>query len=141
MSIDQNIKEILLEERTTSGKLNVNVDGIVPRHLKNLDVQQSRTKEKAEVFTPVEVVKRMNDMFDEEYKGSDEEYIKRKVLEVTCGEAPYLTTLYDVSSGEEIPINRRVGLLDRKLQRIKTNDEKEWYRLAELALKSTYGYE
>jgi hypothetical protein len=83
----------------------------------------------------------MNDMFDDEYKGSDEEYIKRKVLEVTCGEAPYLTTIYDASSGENIPINRRVGLLDRKLQRIKTDDEKEWCRLAEIALKSTYGYE
>lgn len=141
MNIKQNIKEVLLEEHTTCGKLNVNVDEVVPRHLKNLDVQQNRTKEKAEVFTPVEVVKRMNDMFDEEYKGSDEEYIKRKVLEVTCGEAPYLTTIYDASSGENIPINRRVGLLDRKLQRIKTDDEKEWCRLAELALKSTYGYE
>ena len=46
MNVDNNIKEILLEERTTGGKLNVNVDEIVPRHLKNLDVQQSRTKEK-----------------------------------------------------------------------------------------------
>lgn len=141
MNIKQNIKEVLLEERTTGGKFNVNVDDVVPRHLKSLDVQQDRTKVKAEVFTPVEVVKRMNDMFDEEYKGSDEDYIKRKVLEVTCGEAPYLTTLYDVSSGENIPINRRVGLLDRKLRRITTDDEKEWCRLAEIALKSTYGYE
>ena len=141
MNIDDNIKEILLEEHTTGGKLNVNVDEVVPRHLKNLDVQQDRTKTKAEVFTPVEVVKRMNDMFDEEYIGSDEEYIGRKVLEVTCGEAPYLTTIYDASSGENIPINRRVGLLDRKLQRITTDDEKEWCRLAEIALKSTYGYE
>jgi hypothetical protein len=141
MNVDNNIKEILLEERTTGEKLNVNVDEVVPRHLKNLDVQQSRTKERAEVFTPVEVVKRMNDMFDEEYIGSDEEYIGRKVLEVTCGEAPYLTTIYDASSGENIPINRRVGLLDRKLQRITTDDEKEWCRLAEIALKSTYGYE
>lgn len=141
MNIDQNIKKILLEEHTTDGKLNVNVDEVVPRHLKSLDIQQDRTKAKAEVFTPIEVVKRMNDMFDEEYIGSDEEYIGRKVLEVTCGEAPYLTTIYDVSSGENIPINRRVGLLDRKLQRITTDDEKEWCRLAEVALKSTYGYE
>lgn len=141
MNIDNNIKEILLEEHTTGGKLNVNVDEVVPRHLKSLDVQQDRTKVKAEVFTPVEVVKKMNDMFDEKYKGSDEEYIKRKVLEVTCGEAPYLTTIYDASSGENIPINRRVGLLDRKLQRITTDDEKEWCWLAEVALKSTYGYE
>lgn len=141
MNIDKNIKEILLEERTTGGKLNVNVDEVIPRHLKSLDVQQDRTKTKAEVFTPVEVVKRMNDVFDENYKGSDEDYIKRKVLEVTCGEAPFLTSLYDASNGKVIPMNDRVGLLDRKLQRITTNDEKEWYRLAEIALKSTYGYE
>lgn len=141
MNMEKNIKEILLEEHTTSGKLNLNVDEVVPRHLKSLDVQQDRTKTKAEVFTPVEVVKRMNDVFDENYKGSDEDYIKRKVLEVTCGEAPFLTTLYDVSNGKVIPMNERVGLLDRKLQRITTNDEKEWCRLAEIALKSTYGYE
>jgi hypothetical protein len=121
--------------------LNVNPDEVVPRYSKNVDVQTTRTKEKAEVFTPVEVVKRMNDMFDEEYKGSDEEYIKRKVLEVTCGEGPFLTTRYDTSSGRHIKICERVGLLDRKLQRITTDDEKEWCRLAELALKSTYGYE
>lgn len=141
MNIDKNIKEILLEEHTTGGKLNVNVDEVVPRYSKSTDLQKIRTKEKAEVFTPVEIVKKMNDSFDKDFNGSDEDYIKRRVLEVTCGEGPFLTTLYDVSNGRDIPMNERVGLLDRKLQRIKTDDEKEWYRLAELALKSTYGYE
>ena len=138
---DFKIKEILLEEHTNSGKLNVNVDEVVPRYSKNVDVQTARTKEKAEVFTPVEIVKKMNDSVDKDFNGSDEDYIKRRVLEVTCGEGPFLTTRYDTSSGRHIEIVERVGLLDRKLQRIKTDDEKEWYRLAELALKSTYGYE
>ena len=141
MNIDKNIKEILLEEHTTGGKLNVNVDEVVPRYLKSTDLQKTRTKEKAEVFTPVEIVKKMNDSFDKDFNGSDEDYIKRRVLEVTCGEGPFLTTRYDVSNGREIKIWERVGLLDRKLQRIKTDDEKEWYWLAEVALKSTYGYE
>lgn len=141
MNIDDNIKEILLEEHTTGGKLNVNVDEVVPRYLKSIDLQKTRTKEKAEVFTPVEIVKKMNDSFDKDFNGSDEDYIKRRVLEVTCGEGPFLTTRYDVSNGREIKICERVGLLDRKLQRIKTDDEKEWCRLAEVALKSTYGYE
>ena len=141
MNIDKNIKEILLKEHTTGGKLNVNVDEVVPRYLKSTDLQKTRTKENAEVFTPVEIVKKMNDSFDKDFNGSDEDYIKRRVLEVTCGEGPFLTTLYDVSNGKVIPMNERVGLLDRKLQRIKTDDEKEWCRWVELALKSTYGYE
>ena len=41
MNIDKNIKEILLEERTTGGKLNVNVDEVIPRYLKNVDVQNT----------------------------------------------------------------------------------------------------
>lgn len=141
MNIDDNIKEILLKEHTTGGKLNVNVDEVVPRYSKSTDLQKTRTKEKAEVFTPVEIIKKMNDSFDKDFNDSDEDYIKRRVLEVTCGEGPFLTTRYDVSNGRDIPMNERVGLLDRKLQRIKTDDEKEWYRLAEVALKSTYGYE
>ena len=141
MNIDKNIKEILLEEHTTGGKLNVNVDEVVPRYSKSTDLQKKRTKEKAEVFTPVEIVKKMNDSFDKDFNGSDEDYIKRRVLEVTCGEGPFLTTRYHTIDGDSIDVKKRVGLLDRKLQRIKTDDEKEWYRLAEVALKSTYGYE
>jgi hypothetical protein len=141
MNIDRNIMEVLLGERTTGGKLNVDPESVLPRHMKDMEAQHTRTKTKAEVFTPVEVVKKMNDMLDENFTGSDEEYVGRRVLEVTCGEAPFLTSLYDVSDGEGIPADRRVGLLDRKLKRIDTDDEKEWCRLAELALKSTYGYE
>lgn len=142
MNIDNlKIKEIFLKDRTNGDLFKINPDEVLPRYLKNSETQQNRTKEKAEVFTPVEIVKKMNDMFDENFNGSDEDYIKRKVLEVTCGEAPFLTTLYDASTGEKISLENRVGLLDRKLQRINTDDEFEWYRLAELALKSTYGYE
>lgn len=142
MNIDNlKIKEIFLKNRTNGDLFKINPDEVLPRYLKNSETQQNRTKEKAEVFTPVEIVKKMNDMFDENFNGSDEDYIKRKVLEVTCGEAPFLTTLYDASTGEKISLENRVGLLDRKLQRINTDDEFEWYRLAELALKSTYGYE
>ena len=141
MNIDKNIKEILLEEHTTGGKLNVNVDEVVPRYSKSTDLQKTRTKEKAEVFTPVEIVKKMNDSFDKDFNGSDEDYIKRRVLEVTCGEGPFLTTRYHTIDGDSIDVKKRVGLLDRKLQRIKTDGEKEWCRLAELALKSTYGDE
>ena len=138
---DTKTAEILLNERTTGGKLGINPDDVVPRYLKNQETQQNRTKEKAEVFTPIGIVKKMNDSFDENFEGSDLDYIKRKVLEVTCGEAPFLTTRYDVSNGNNVELEDRVGLLDRKLQRINTDDREEWCRLATVALQNTYGYE
>lgn len=112
-------------------------DLIKPRVLKSLTDQKSRTKEKAEVFTPLPIIRKMNDLVDSNFSGNDFDYIKRKVLEVTCGEAPYLVSRYDVSTGEFLPLEKREGLLDRKLRRIKDN----WLEQAEIALKSTYGYE
>ena len=112
-------------------------DLIKPRVMKSQTDQKSRTKEKAEVFTPLPIIKKMNDQVDSNFSGTDLDYIKRTVLEVTCGEAPYLVSRYDVSTGEFLPLEKREGLLDRKLKRIKDN----WLEQAEIALKSVYGYE
>ena len=135
------IREILLQERITKMRFGINPDEVVPRYMKSAALRKERTKTKAEVFTPIEVVKKMNDSFDDGFTGSDIDYIKRTVLEVTCGEAPFLTTRYDPYKGHSIPIEERVGHLDRKLQHIHTDDEMEWSIQAEFALKSTYGYE
>jgi len=135
------IREILLQERTTGTRFGINPNEVVPRYMKSAAIRKERTRTKAEVFTPIEVVKKMNDYFDENFTGTDIDYIKRTSLEVTCGEAPFLTTRYDPYTGQTIPINERVGILDRKLQHIHTEDEMEWCRLAGLALKSVYGYE
>lgn len=70
-------------------------------------------------------------------------YIKDNRLEITCGEAPYLVSRYDTTTGEPIPIKERIGLLDRKMRVVNENveTEAEWYKMAEKAIKSTYGYE
>ena len=135
------IREILLQERTTGTRFGINPDEVVPRYMKLAATRKERKKTKAEVFTPIEIVKKMNDYFEKDFTGSDIDYIKRRVLEVTCGEAPYLTTRYDFCTGRTIPIKERVGLLDRKLQHIHTDNEMEWCIQAEFALKSTFGYE
>ncbi|EGQ2696575.1 restriction endonuclease, partial [Staphylococcus pseudintermedius] len=59
------------------------------------------------------------------------------------GEAPYMVSRYDMETGELLPINNRVGFLDRKLKRIndEVNDKAEWQRLAVKAFKSSYGFE
>lgn len=142
IELNDSIINILLQDRTTDSNLNVNPYNTIPRHMKTFVDQKDRTKTKAEVFTPVSIVKRMNESFDVNYMGSYEDYICRRVLEVTCGEAPFLTTRYDVASGQQIPCDERMGLLDRKLQRIPDSvDKSEWIALATRSLKATYGYE
>ena len=70
-------------------------------------------------------------------------YVSENRLEITCGEAPYLVSRYDTTTGELIPLKKRIGLLDRKMRVINENveTEKEWYDMAEKAFKHTYGYE
>ena len=138
---DSSITETLLWERTTGTKFPINPDEVMPRYLKAQEEQKSRTDNKAEVFTPYEIIEKMNDMMEADCPEIIL-YIKKKVLEVTCGEAPFLTTRYDAVSGEEIPVEKRVGLLDRKLSSIPEEVGKELYiRCADEALKSAYGYE
>lgn len=117
---------------------------IMPRALKSRELQKKRTKSKAEVFTPIWIVKKQNDEVDKDYQDDDlETYVNRLWLEVTCGEAPYMTTRYDIKTGEIIPLAERVGFVDRKLKRINTKvkDKAEWQRLVEQAFKSSYGFE
>lgn len=117
---------------------------IMPRALKSSTLQKKRTKTKAEVFTPIWIVKKQNDTIDDNYKTDDlETYTRRKWLEVTCGEGPYMVTRYDMETGDIVPIVERVGFIDRKLARINNEviDKAEWQRLVELAYKASYGFE
>jgi hypothetical protein len=70
-------------------------------------------------------------------------YVRDTRLEITCGEAPYLVSRYDTTTGNPIPIKYRIGLLDRKLRVISENVENsaEWLEMAQEAYKNTYGYE
>jgi hypothetical protein len=71
------------------------------------------------------------------------DYIKEKRLEITCGEAPYITSRYDITSGKFIAVEDRIGLLDRKLRVINENvhNSGDWLKAAQIAYKNTYAYE
>lgn len=71
------------------------------------------------------------------------DYVTENRLEITCGEAPYLVSRYDTVSGHPLPIEMRIGMLDRKLRVVGENTEApcEWLAAAKAALRSTYGYE
>lgn len=137
---------------------------IKTRARKAMEQQSARTRQHAEVFTPLWMCRKMNDYADEVWFGAEDvffkdgkptatvefpkrkkwkSYVNSRRLEITCGEAPYLVSRYDVETGEAIPIRERVGLLDRKLRVVgeNTHTETEWLEWTFRAFWSTYGYE
>ena len=144
---------------------------IRPRVLKSKENQTDRAKDMAEVFTPSWVCNAQNNLIDEAWFGRKDvfnvedsanhtwksnpnkiefpegktwrDYVCDKRLEVTCGEAPYLVSRYDTTTGEVIPVEERIGIIDRKLRVINENidNEAEWINAAKVAYMATYGYE
>jgi len=136
---------------------------IKTRARKAFEQQSERTKKRAEVFTPLWVVRKMNDYADETWfnrrdginkldknghiaftsKHRWQYYVENRRMELTCGEAPFLVTRYDAESGEMLPLSERTGILDRKLRAVNENAEgpDEWLEWTYKALQSTYGYE
>ncbi len=161
------------DEITPSAISGENEGIVIPRVQKRKSEQSARSKEMAEVFTPSWLCNRMNNSADEQWFGVADafnketakngiqtwivskkkisfpegktwmDYIRNTRLEITCGEAPFLVSRYDTTTGESIPVARRIGILDRKMRVIKENTktEKEWYEAALIAFKSVYGYE
>lgn len=155
-------------EITAEALQGINPVMIQPRAFKALETQQQRTKSKAEVFTPSWIVNKMvnhidegwfsrPDVFNKEEKQSWvtnkesisfdvkdwKEYVDQSALEITCGEAPFIVSRYNASTGELIPIEERIGILDRKLRVVteNTKTEKEWIKWTKRAFESVYGYE
>ena len=144
-------------------------DAIMPRALKPREIQKKRSKKKAEIFTPIRIVKQMVDMIDQQYFNDRIEYpdgegapttleidlddlqyrkllpdyMSKTWLEITCGEAPYIVTRYDTETGEMIPVRERVGFLDIKLRIAGEIAETygDWMIMVSDAYKSAYGYE
>jgi len=132
----KDVIEILLRDMNSGGNilldgkqlLKKNLSAIKPRALKSDEEKFFRTRTQAEVFTPSRVVKFMVDAIDDGKLDS-------RWLEITCGEAPFITNRYDAESGEAVPPQDRAGILDKKLRRAQNFDE------AKRALQSVYGYE
>lgn len=151
--------------------IGLNLSLLTPRVSKTQEEQQARTKDKGEVFTPAWMCNKQINYIDEDWFGrvdvfnteieygwkvnknkisfpkelgkNWEQYVTNLRIEITCGEAPYLVSRYDVVKGEIIPVENRIGILDRKLRVINENvdDEKEWVSWAIKAYQSTYGYD
>ena len=122
-----------------------NASVIKTRARKEMEQQSSRTRQHGEVSTPLWVCRKMCGYADEMWdsKARWQKYVDARVLEITCGEAPFLVSRYDVETGEAIPVPDRVGLLNRKLRAVNENTqaEEDWLKWAFRAFHATYGYE
>lgn len=144
---------------------------IQPRAVKSKVVQEQRAKKRAEVFTPSSVCNRQLNLIDDAWFGRDnifnkatdfgwvtikrkilfsekkpcrwQDYVDLKRLEITCGEAPYITSRYDMQTGQFIPVQDRIGILDRKLRVVSenTSSKGEWIKWATRSIESIYGFE
>lgn len=124
---------------------------IQPRAVKSREEQRRRTKDKAEVFTPLEIIKQMNmgvDWAGESFPAGQDtwrQYVKELRLEITCGEAPFIVSRYNPTAHTRkvISIDNRVGFLDRKLHVVSKycKTPKRWLYWAKQAFKASYGYE
>lgn len=120
---------------------------IQPRAVKSKEEQLLRTRDKAEVFTPLSIVKQINDACDIKRvtKYNWQEYVSLLKIEITCGEAPFIVSRYDpVSEKQElVPLAERVGFLDKKLRIVSKycKTQEEWIKWAKIAFQSSYGYE
>ena len=143
---------------------------LVPRILKPKDEQVIRSKKNAEVFTPAWIINKMNNYCDTQWFDSKnvfnvenddntwkttkdkilfketngwKEYVDSKRIEITCGEAPYIVSRYDVTNGNILQVNNRIGVLDRKIRIVNenTNTKKVWLQWVYRAFESVYGYE
>ena len=144
---------------------------IQPRSAKPLQTKQMRIRNRGEVFTPSWICNKQNNLIDDAWFGRNEvfnkaegsswvategkilfpheserdwrSYVDARRLEISCGEAPYLVSRYDSTTGKMIPLRERIGLLDRKLRVVGENaaTKEEWVEWATRAVQSVYGYE
>ena len=123
------------DEMTIERITGTNGNIVQPRVVKSRQRQTDRSKDMAEVFTPSWVVRKMVDYV--------EIGIGTRCLELTCGEAPFLVSRYDATTGEPIAVGERVGVLDRKLRSVNALQpgDDEWLVQVRLAFQTTYGYE
>lgn len=120
---------------------------IQPRAVKSKEEQLLRTRDKAEVFTPLNIVKQMNNACDtmQINENNWQEYVSLLKIEITCGEAPFIVSRYDpVSDKQELLLlTERVGFLDKKLRVVSKycNTQEDWLKWTKIAFQSSYGYE
>ncbi len=132
---------------------------IQPRVAKAHEQKNSRTRDKAEVFTPSWICNAQNNLVDEHWFGRPnvfnipqdstwtaterivfpddkqhtwKQYVDARRIEISCGEAPYLVSRYDTVTGE--PIDLIKNKIFEVLNKVEPADfaEETWKEIKEI---------
>lgn len=142
---------------------------VKPRINKTKKEQLHRVRDKAEVFTPSWICNKQNNLIDNAWFGREnifnietengwtgtediivfpkgktwKDYVLAQRMEISCGEAPYLFSRYDTTTGEMLEVKNRIGIFDRKLRVVTENTitQDSWIDWSVKAVQSVYGYE
>lgn len=159
------------DEITSQAITGIHARVIQPRIHKTQVLRSDRTKGRGEVFTPSWLCNQQNNQCDDVWFGRSgvfnnagfrswevqaapirfdlsgdrtwQMYVDERRMEAACGEAPYLVSRYDTTTGESIAMDRRIGLLDRKLRVVAENASgpAEWSEWARRAFESLYAFD
>lgn len=116
----------------------------IPRAFKRKEIKKSRSKSKAEIYTPIWLTNKMIDLvLEQDDFQVKEEFLTKTFLEITCGEAPFLVQRYDSENGEEIELKDRHGLLDLKMKVVNqiSRTKRQWIMNTITAYQTVYAYE
>jgi hypothetical protein len=155
----------------TTTEISYHTEAAISQVIDQIMQEKNMTKDMAEVFTPSWVCNAQNNLVDEAWFGRKDvfniedpqtktwkstpepiqfpegktwkQYVRATRMEITCGEGPYLVSRYDTTTGDFIPLEERIGLLDRKLRVVSENTETsgEWLEMAQEAFKNIYAFE
>lgn len=159
------ILDILLKDQTTGRNIcwatenymdqgympqdEIKVEDIINHHIiqprvdKDQKIQRERTRQRAEVFTPSNIVDQQVSSVIKQYE-NDEQWIVNSIwMEIACGEAPYIVSRYDTTTGNFIKCSDRVGFLDRKLRILQqlVDNKVDWLFETKRLYERSYGYE
>lgn len=114
-------------------------EDVFNREILGEDGERSWKPTAGKILFPAENSEASSKNFSKDWKA----YVMDIRIEIACGEAPYMVSRYDVTTGASMPVERRIGILDRKLRIVSENTTtaEEWFFWAEKAYKATYGYE
>lgn len=158
-STDQNIiwayDPLCCHTAQEDSQININdLQCILPRHLltEQIDESDPRFLTSQQASTLIQdshstypcVAKRLKPNASPGYRPSgirrDVFFLCLKWLELDCGEAPCLTSIYDRVSGDQASLEHRIGFLDAKLRLISkmTRTYRSWFLFTSLAVGSCY---
>jgi hypothetical protein len=137
----------IMFDRTLNIPLIENSTNYQYRWEKNVLDQINKTKRDGEVYTPNDIITRMNRIIiplNNDEILYDISFKREQFMESCCGLAPFINNRFDQNTGQINPIKDRNGIFDLKMKqfdKLKTHKPYLFFSNIKTILKTLYAYE